>query len=78
MRTPPMPLIHLHSELRNGMVPRVSLRTLILMVELLVAVIAIQYLTPAKPIRPDAVWLAADVAASPSAPACQLDDPCGT
>ena len=40
--------------------PRVSLRTLILMVELLVAVLALQYLTTAKPAQANVLWLAAD------------------
>ena len=54
---------------------RVSLRTLVLMLELLVAVVALQYLTMAKPVKADAVWLAADFVAAPSAPADQADDP---
>ena len=58
--------------------PRVSLRTLILMLELLVAVAALQYLTMAKPVKADAVWLATDFVAPPSAPAGQLDGPLGS
>lgn len=42
------------------MTPRVSLRTLILMLELLVAVVALQYLTVAKPAKANVIWLAAD------------------
>ena len=38
--------------------PRVSLRTLILMLELLVAVVALQYLAAVKPVQAGAVWLA--------------------
>jgi hypothetical protein len=38
---------------------RVSLRTLALMVELLVAIMAFQY-TVARPAKADAVWLAHD------------------
>jgi len=56
---------------------RVSVRTLILMLELLVAVAALQYLTLAKPVQADAVWLATDSIAQPSAPAGQLEDPLG-
>ena len=40
--------------------PRVSVRTLILMVELLVAVLAWQYCTMGEPIQARAIWLAAD------------------
>jgi hypothetical protein len=40
--------------------PRVSLRTLILLLELLVAVVALQYLTVAGPIQANTIWLAAD------------------
>ncbi len=36
----------------------VSVRTLALMVELLIAVAAQQYLSSAKSVKPDAVWLA--------------------
>ncbi len=40
--------------------PRVSLRTLILMLELLVAVAAWRYLAMARPTRANTLWLAAD------------------
>jgi len=40
--------------------PRVSLRTLILMLELLVAVLAWQYLTLAAPVNASAIWMAGD------------------
>jgi len=40
--------------------PRVSLRTLVLMLELLVAIAAWRYLTMAKPARANTIWLAAD------------------
>jgi hypothetical protein len=42
------------------MTPRVSLRTLILMLELLLAVVAWQYLSMARPVQATALWLAAD------------------
>ena len=45
---------------RGDTMPRVSVRTLILMVELLVAVVAWQYLTAAQPANANALWLAAD------------------
>ncbi len=40
--------------------PRVSVRTLVLMLELLAAVLALQYCTMAEPIQARAIWLAAD------------------
>ena len=43
---------------------RVSIRTLVLMLELLVAVVALQYVTLVKPARADAVWLARDCVAA--------------
>ncbi len=44
-----------------GTMPRVSLRTLLLLVELLVTVVAFQYLTTtAKPAQANALWVAAD------------------
>jgi len=52
---------------------RVSMRTLILMLELLTAVVALQYVTLAQPVKADAVWLATDFVAPPSAPVGQLD-----
>ncbi len=56
-----MSLMHVHSEQRkNDVTPRVSLRTLILMLELLVAVIAWQYVKMTEPIQARAIWLAAD------------------
>ena len=58
--------------------PRVTLRTLFLMLELLVAVVALQYLTFTRPIQADAVWVAADFVAPPSGPACQVDNPLGS
>ena len=58
--------------------PRVSTRTLILMLELLVAVVALQYVTMAKPVKADAVWVAVDFVAPPAGPACQVDDPPGS
>jgi hypothetical protein len=56
---------------------RVSVRTLILMLELLAAVAAVQYLTRARSVAPDAVWLATDGIAQPSAPAGEIEDPSG-
>ena len=49
--------------------PRVSLRTLILTLELLVAVVALQYVAATKPAQAGAVWLADDGPATMSAPA---------
>ncbi len=46
--------------MRRCKVQRVSLRTLILMLELLVAVVALQYLTVANPAKANVIWLAAD------------------
>ncbi len=54
---------------RSDMAPRVSLRTLILMLELLIAVVALQYLVAIKPARAGAIWLANDRPATMSAPA---------
>jgi hypothetical protein len=39
---------------------RVSIRTLVLMLELLIAVIALQYMVMVKPARAGAAWLARD------------------
>jgi hypothetical protein len=39
---------------------RVSMRTLVLMLELLVAVVAFQYLAAVRPAKADAIWLAGD------------------
>jgi len=44
------------------------MRTLVLMLELLLAVVSFQYLTVARQIKPDAVWLADD---SITAPSCE-------
>ncbi len=54
---------------RSDMAPRVTLRTLILMLELLIAVVALQYLVAIKPARAGAVWLANDRPATMTAPA---------
>ncbi len=40
--------------------PRVSWRTFVLMLELLVAVVAWQYLAVAAPMQADTLWLAGD------------------
>ena len=45
---------------KSDMTAGVSLRTLILMLELLVAVVAWQYVKMAEPIQARAIWLAAD------------------
>jgi hypothetical protein len=56
-----MSLIHRHIERRkSGTMPGVSLRTLILMLELLVAIVAWQHVRTAEPIRARAIWLAGD------------------
>ena len=56
-----MSLIDLHFEQRKrDTMPRVSVRTLILMLELLVAVVTWQYVTIAEPIQARVIWLAAD------------------
>jgi len=56
-----MSLIHADSgQKKNATMSGVSLRTLILMVELLVAVVAFQYLTVAHPAQATAIWLAGD------------------
>jgi hypothetical protein len=47
---------------------RVSVRTLALMVELLIAVAAHQYLVMLRPAQPDAVWLAGKGAAIQQTP----------
>jgi hypothetical protein len=39
---------------------RVSIRTLVLMLELLVAVVALQYMVMVRPARAGAIWLARD------------------
>ncbi|MBM4024583.1 MAG: hypothetical protein FJ280_04150 [Planctomycetes bacterium] len=54
---------------------RVSLRTLVLMVELLLAIIALQYITLAGPAQADAVWLASEGIAPVSAPAVDINSP---
>jgi len=59
------------------MTPRVSLRTLILMLELLMAVVALQYLTVAKPTKANAIWLAADCHTASSIQA-RVADPAAT
>ncbi len=57
---------------------RASLRTLFLMLELLVAVIALQYVTMTRSVKADALWVATDFVAPPSAPACQVEDGLGS
>jgi len=52
---------------------RISLRTLVLLLELFAAVVAIQYLAAITPMRTSAVWLADDCAACPPARAQTID-----
>jgi len=54
---------------------RVTYRTLVLLLELLMAVVGAQYVTLATPAQADAVWLATDCVALPAAPAGPPDDP---
>jgi hypothetical protein len=54
------------------MMQRLSVRTLVLMVELLVAVMAFQY-TAGRPVKADAVWLAGDCIAVTQSAAGQAD-----
>ncbi len=56
---------------------RVSIRTLVLLLELLIAVIAMQYVTMITPVRAGAVWVATDFVAPDSAPAGQVDNSLG-
>lgn len=58
--------------------PRTTVRTLILLLELFAAVVSLQYLAAIKPARAGAVWLAGDCTASPPAPAQTADDPMST
>ncbi len=53
----------------SDMTPRVSLRTLILTLELLAAVVALQYVAANRPARAGAVWLAPHGPPALSAPA---------
>ncbi len=56
-----MSLIHLHAEQnKSAVTPRVSWRTLVLLLELLVAVVAWRYLAVVTPVQADAIWLAGD------------------
>ncbi len=48
---------------------RVSLRTLVLLLELLAAVVSLQYVNAIRSPKPGAVWVADDCASSPAAPA---------
>jgi hypothetical protein len=58
--------------------PRTTVRTLILLLELFAAVVSLQYLTAIRPARAGAVWLAGDCTASPPAPARAADDSMST
>ncbi len=53
----------------SDMTPRVSLRTLLLTLELLAAVVALQYVAASPPARAGAVWLAHDAPPALSVPA---------
>ncbi len=57
---------------------RVSIRTLALMVELLLAVVAVQCLPAAKPVKAGAVWLAGNSTGDVSTPSEVNDCPVGT
>jgi hypothetical protein len=59
------------------MMQRVSIRTLVLLLELLIAVVAMQYVTLVTPVQAGAVWVATDVVAPTSAPAGQVDNSLG-
>ncbi len=59
---------------RSDLRPGVSLRTLVLTLELLIAVVALQYLVNIRPARAGAVWLADDRPATMSAPAAVSPD----
>ncbi len=50
------------------------MRTLVLLLELLAAVVAFQYLVTAKLAKADAIWLAGDCITMTQAPAGQSDD----
>lgn len=54
---------------------KVSVRTLALMVELLLAVVALQYIALAGTVKADAVWLAGDGIVPVSTPSAGLDGP---
>jgi hypothetical protein len=63
-----MSILPPHSEPQKSVPrPRVSLRTLLLMLELLAAVAALQYLTAIRPARAGSVWLAKSRPATTSA-----------
>jgi hypothetical protein len=55
-----------------------SLRTLVLMLELLVAVVSLQYMAGIRPAKASAVWLAGNCTTSPSAPAQDVNDALST
>jgi len=52
---------------------RVSLRTLVLMLELLVAVVGLQIVAAARPTKADAVWLANDCRGAAPTPIRGID-----
>lgn len=56
---------------------RVSLRTLVLVLELLAAVVGFQCVTAARPAKADAIWLAGNGSTVAQPPAVQIDDPTG-
>jgi hypothetical protein len=56
---------------------RVSIRTLVLVLELLAAVVGFQCVTAARPAQAGAVWLAGNGSAVAQSPALQIDGPIG-
>jgi len=71
-----MVITRLPAKLQEGdTMPRVSLRTLTLMLELLVAVLGLQYVALAGRVKADTVWRAADRVAHASAPAARVPGP---
>ncbi|OHB63755.1 MAG: hypothetical protein A2Y76_05955 [Planctomycetes bacterium RBG_13_60_9] len=52
---------------------RVSVRTLVLMMELLIAVVAFQYLVMVRPVQADAIWLAGNTIATMQTPSGEVD-----
>lgn len=55
-----------------------SARTLVLLLELFVAVVALQYLAAIRPVRTGVVWLADDCATGISAPSDAIGDSVNT
>jgi hypothetical protein len=57
---------------------RTSLRTLVLLMELFVAVVSLQYLAGIRPGKASAIWLAGNCTTSPSSPAQDVNDALST